>query len=303
MPRRSFASFFCSAFVALFLPALFGCTPAQSPPSQNPQEPSQPVVSAARLMNTGPSPKEMTIISQVVSTSTLPSRTNLILQRPVEGGTVTTNPIAIQGLARTFENHLTLRLLDSQGHVLGRTAVIATGDAGKMNPFRATFYLTSPPLTAFLAIEAIDYSAKDGSVAERATVHFRYDNRLIPITLYLPRLRSAKDDCGHVEKIIRRIPATTSLARTVIEALLAGPSTEEGKRGFSSPFPKGVNLRSVNLAAGILTADFDGRLGNVGGSCRARGARAALEQSLLALPSVKRVRILSMGNEQAALQP
>ena len=57
------------------------------------------------------------------------------------------------------------------------------------------------------------------------------------------------------------------------------------------------------LRDGTLTVDFNERLQNVGGSCRAQMIRAAVTETLSRLPSVKKVVITAGGSETLALQP
>ncbi|HEY0593542.1 MAG TPA: GerMN domain-containing protein, partial [Thermoanaerobaculia bacterium] len=61
--------------------------------------------------------------------------------------------------------------------------------------------------------------------------------------------------------------------------------------------------RSVNLKNGILTADFNDAMQNVGGSCRVQSIRAAIERTMREIPGVERVVITAMGDEATALQP
>ncbi|HEY5611323.1 MAG TPA: GerMN domain-containing protein, partial [Thermoanaerobaculia bacterium] len=101
----------------------------------------------------------------------------------------------------------------------------------------------------------------------------------------------------------REYPATQSIARFLVEALLAGPTPEQSARSATAPFPRGAAVRSLNLRDGILTVDFDDAMSNVGGSCRALALRAMLERTLGGLNGGAKVRITANGREETALQP
>jgi hypothetical protein len=88
-----------------------------------------------------------------------------------------------------------------------------------------------------------------------------------------------------------------------VEALVAGPTAEERRAGAEHPFPEGSRVESVILRDGTITVDFNERLQNVGGACRATMIRQAVTETLKRLPSVKKVVITAGGSEALALQP
>ena len=84
---------------------------------------------------------------------------------------------------------------------------------------------------------------------------------------------------------------------------MAGPTGEERSAGATGPFPRGSRVESVILRQGELTVDFNERLQNVGGSCRALGIRESVTRTLSRLPAVRRVIITAGGSAELALQP
>ena len=64
-------------------------------------------------------------------------------------------------------------------------------------------------------------------------------------------LRGDKIGLGH-----RNIAHTPSVARMATQLLLAGPTAEEKSAGFTSAIPADVQLRSLDLADGVLTVDL-----------------------------------------------
>ena len=198
-----------------------------------------------------------------------------------------TNPVHIEGTARSFENNVVLRIRDAQDHVMVETFTTSRGESGRHNPFAADVFLTRDPAGA-ITVEALEYSAKDGSERSLTRKPVPFDVPLTNVTLYLP-----DRDCTRVDPVTRFMPKSVSVARLLVEALMREPA----------PFPKGAAVRSVNLRDGVVTVDFNERLQNVGGSCAAQMIRQSVEQTLKALPSVKDVVITAGGSRELALQP
>ncbi|HEX7152335.1 MAG TPA: Gmad2 immunoglobulin-like domain-containing protein [Thermoanaerobaculia bacterium] len=200
------------------------------------------------------------------------------------------NPVVITGRARTFENNVVVRVRDARGKLLTETFTTANGDMGNHNPYRASVWLTRHPGNA-ITVEALEYSAKDGS--ERSLVARKEPFNLAPIAVELALPSSPQSDCTKTRLVKRELPRTVSMARVLVEALIAEPS----------PFPKGSRVQSVNLRDGVVTVDFNERLRNVGGSCAAQAIRASVTGTLRRLPNVREVVITAAGNRDQALQP
>jgi hypothetical protein len=197
------------------------------------------------------------------------------------------NPVVVTGRARTFENNVALRVRDARGASIAETFTTATGEMGQHSPFRGAIYVTRDPGPS-ITVEALEYSARDGSEQSLVSVTRPYGVERIDVQLYLPNA-----DCTGVVAHTRRLPKSISMARLLVEALMAEPA----------PFPKESRVESINLRDGILTVDFNARLQNVGGACAAQMIRQSVTRTLQALPSVKKVVITAGGSEGLALQP
>lgn len=201
---------------------------------------------------------------------------------------IAANPVIIRGRARTFENNVVIRARDERGETVAEDFTTSVGEIGHHNPFTAEVWLTRHPGRQ-ITVEAFEYSAKDGSVQSLQSRTMPFTTEPIAVKLVLP-----VEDCTRFETFERTVPKTAALARLLVEALL---------NDARSPFPKGSDVKSVNLRDGVLTVDFNERLQNVGGSCAALAIREAVTRTLRQLPSVKRVVITSGGSEALALQP
>lgn len=203
------------------------------------------------------------------------------------------NPIVVAGRARTFENNVAIRIRDARGELIRETFTTATGDTGHHNPYEAEVFVTRDPGKT-ITVEALEYSARDGSERSLVSKTVPYDVETVEVDLYLPDSQRSPTDCSRVFVRQRQIPKSIAMARLVVEALIAAPG---------SPFPRGSSVESIALRDGVLTVDFNDRLRNVGGSCAAQAIRASVEKSLEQLPTVSRVVITAGGDEQLALQP
>lgn len=227
---------------------------------------------------------------------------NVRLLEPRAGATIRTNPFTVRGEARTFENNVVIRVRDARGVKVLETFTTATGEMGTFSPFSKSIYLPSHPGDQ-VTIDAFEYSAKDGAVQSLVSVTAPYAVVRKTATLYFANQKKSPNDCSRTFPVTRTAPSSVAVARQLVELLLAGPTDAEKKEGFSAPFPDGAQVTGVNLRDGVLTVDFDRSMQNVGGSCRAQALRAMIEQTLLKLPSVRRVIIRAGGSEKLALQP
>lgn len=207
------------------------------------------------------------------------------------------NPLVISGLARTFENNVVLRARAADGSVIVEGFTTATGEMGQHSPYRGSLWLTRQPGNR-ITVEALEYSAKDGSETNLARVERPFNVAAVEASLYF-----ADENCTGVKPYTRRIPKSISMARLLVEALVQGPTADERSHGAAVSFPEGSAVRSVILRNGTLTVDFNERLQNVGGSCRAQMIRAAVTETVRKLPAVKSVVITAGGSEKLALQP
>lgn len=198
------------------------------------------------------------------------------------------NPIVVAGRARTFENSVALRARDARGAVIAESFTTSSGEMGQHNPYRATLWLPRDP-GGRVTVEALEYSAKDGSEQSLVAETRPYAVPLIAVRLHLPDA-----NCTGVAPVTRRIPKSVAMARLLVEALLAEPH---------GPFPEGARVQSVNLRDGVVTVDFNERLQNVGGSCAAQMIRRSVTATLQELPTVRKVVITAGGSEKLALQP
>lgn len=264
-------------------------------------DPGVPPTTTATPVTEGqvaPPVPDATIVEEGTSaTVSSPTETSATEQNVYIDNVEAANPVVIRGRARTFENNVALRVRDANGGIIGESFTTATGEMGTHSPFEGEVWVTRDPGGRITA-EALEYSAKDGSPRSLVTKSIHYPVELIDATLHFP-----DKTCTTTKPFIRRVPKTVSMARLLVEALIAGPGAAERAAGAAAPFPSGSAVRSVNLKGGTLTVDFNERLQNVGGSCYAQMIRAAVTQTLKTLPTVKKVVITAGGSEKLALQP
>ena len=276
-------------FVAALL--LVACSSPSTPPTATtadesvapPTRGGAPAATTEEPLSPAPAP---------TATTTAPAtQPEITITRPAQGATIRENPFTVSGRARTFENNVVVRIRDSKNAVISERFTTARGDMGTHNPYDIEMFVTRDPGSQ-ITIEALEYSAKDGSERSLTRVKSAFAVPLVDLTLFLHDPKRAPTDCTQVFATTRRVPKSVSAARLVVETLL----TTDG-------FPRGAMVRSINLRNGVVTVDFNERMQNVGGACRAQAIRASLERSLGALDGVRSVVITAMGSREMALQP
>lgn len=215
---------------------------------------------------------------------------------------MTTNPLTIAGTARTFENHVSIRVRNEEGIVIARAFATATGDLGHFNPWKTEVFLTSHPGRR-IQVEAFDVSARDGSEESLVRVDAPYEVEKRTYRLFFHDPIASPTDCSEVKEFDREMPVSRSAARLVVEALIDGPAASSKLAGATAAFPEGTAVRSIAIRNGTAIVDFNERAGNVGGACRAQAIRASLEKSLTALPGIRNIEVRAMGDAARALQP
>ena len=267
------------------------CGPSAAPPATTDTEPQPTATTATATTATTGTIVEASDTAPPVTTSAQPLDREIY----IDSVDASANPIVVTGRARTFENNVALRLRDARGAQMLETFTTSTGEIGHHNPYRATMWVTRDP-GGRVTVEALEYSAKDGSERSLTSATKTFNVATIDAQLYFP-----DENCTGVKAYRRAIPKSVSHARLLVEALVAGPLPSE--RGATSPFPQGSRVESVILRGDTITVDFNERLRNVGGACRAQMIRESVTRTLRALPSVGKVVITAAGSESLALQP
>ncbi len=109
-------------------------------------------------------------------------------------------------------------------------------------------------------------------------------------------------ECRKTYPVFRTVPKVSGIARTAIEELLRGVTTEESLNGIKTSIPKGVVLQSLSIEGGVARADFNLAI-EAGGSCRVAAIRSQIANTLRQFPTVSEVVISVNGNSAEALQP
>lgn len=111
-------------------------------------------------------------------------------------------------------------------------------------------------------------------------------------------------DCELVFPVKRTVKGTRAVAKSAIEALLAGPTKEEEAAGYFTSVNPGVKLLGINLEGAVANVDFSGEVEEgLGGSCQVESIHAQLRKTLGQFKSIQEVRVTVNGRASEALQP
>jgi len=92
-----------------------------------------------------------------------------------------------------------------------------------------------------------------------------------------------------------------ALLRAAVEALLAGPTAEEQRKGLSTEIPAGTRLRALSVRDGIVLIDLTAAVAGGGGSTSMLARLWQIVYTGTQLPAAQQVRLLIEGQERPAL--
>jgi len=92
-----------------------------------------------------------------------------------------------------------------------------------------------------------------------------------------------------------------AVLRAALEALLAGPMTEERARGLSTEIPTGTRLRGVTVREGVATIDLTETIASGGGSSSMQARLWQIVYTGTQHAAAQQVRLIIEGQERAGL--
>lgn len=102
-----------------------------------------------------------------------PPGTGITISSPTPGATVR-SPVFVSGVgAASFENNLTIRVLDASGRIVGSGSATVQADLGQPGPYSASIPFNIPTGVQNGLVQVLDLSAADGSVRNQASVNVR----------------------------------------------------------------------------------------------------------------------------------
>ncbi|MFA6017564.1 MAG: Gmad2 immunoglobulin-like domain-containing protein [Patescibacteria group bacterium] len=227
---------------------------------------------------------------------------NIVVTSPMLNEIIGT-PLTIRGNARVFENTFNYRVLDADGTVLVEGYAMASAeDIGLFGDFAVTTSFDEPSGTSG-TVEVFDYSAKDGSVIDLASVPVVFSSiETMTVKTYWTTADSGAD-CSLVVASEHRVPKSVATAHAAISQLLSGPNTTDVSNGFGTSIPQFTTLKSISINDGVATVEFSNVIES-GGSCRVTSIRAQIESTLKQFPTITSVIIKTEGmSASESLQP
>ena len=106
-------------------------------------------------------------------TETRSASGNIIISMPQPNEQIS-SPLRIAGKVRVFEAALTVRILTEDGRELARANIMASQGAPEFGDFKVSVSFVKPPGVSKGFVEALSYSAKDGSPINIVKVPVRF---------------------------------------------------------------------------------------------------------------------------------
>ena len=89
--------------------------------------------------------------------------------------------------------------------------------------------------------------------------------------------------------VLREVPATKSIARAAVTAVLGGPTSGEKNRSITSAIPDGSQLLGLAIDGGVATVDLSNEFESGGGSASVLTRLGQVVYTLTQFPTVKSV--------------
>lgn len=234
---------------------------------------------------------------------------NIIVYLPPESVKIN-SPFIVSGIARVFENSLSLKVINAKGQTIWTGFTTANApDVGTYGGFSTAVNLSGAEVVPGEGIELQVYqnSASDGSEADKVAVplHLQEIKPTSVVEVYFGSSSSpAGEECTFTLSAERNVTTDETLARAALEELLKGPTLLERQSGYYTSLPPEVIINSLAVNNGVALVDFSDSLERgVGGSCRVLAIRTQIEKTLKQFPSVKEVKISINGRTEDILQP
>ena len=113
------------------------------------------------------------VLPSPASSPTVEAERNIIVTTPSQNDAIT-NPVAITGTARVFENVINYRIKDSAGVVLASGhAVAKSPDVGQFGRFEIQAPYKTPK-TRYGVLEIYWYSPKDGAEIDKQVIYVKF---------------------------------------------------------------------------------------------------------------------------------
>jgi hypothetical protein len=222
-----------------------------------------------------------------------------------------TSPVAITGSARgTWYNEAVfqVRVLDGNGSIIaqGYASTPMQWMTEDFVPFRTTLAYEQPTTTSG-RIEILKANPS-GRPENEQTLHYPIQFSELgadatTVDVYFGT--TGAQNCTETQSVTRTVPQTQAVARTALEALIAGPvinSDEES--ALSSAINPGSEIRELSIEDGVARVNFGPTIArDLGGSCRVEAIRAQITDTLTQFDTVDTVEIAVEGETEGVLQP
>ena len=233
-------------------------------------------------------------------------KANIQLDVPSENSEVSL-PFEVRGMARVFENVVSIEIKDEDGNELLKTFTMA--DSPEVGEFGEFFYqvhsLKEHPKDNNIILNVYWDSPKDGEPLDSVLVPLKLSNeKNKEIEVFFSNENLSNNDCSETFPVKRFVSVSGTPIRQALDLLLSNPLTyEETKKGYITSIPQEAKINSINLKDSTLYIDFNEYLDkNIAGSCMVQAIRSQIENTVTPF-GVQNVILLINGKSEEVLQP
>jgi len=216
-------------------------------------------------------------------------------------------PFEIKGVARVFENVVSLKIEDETGKELLKTFTMASSpDTGQFGEF---FYqvhsLKEHPANNNITLKVYWDSPKDGEPLDLVTIPLKLSaQKNKEIEIFFSNYSKDLYDCAHTFPVKRYVSVSGTPVRQALDLLLSDPLTfAEKELGYTTSIRGETKINSINLKDSTLHIDFNEYLDkDIAGSCHVSAIESQIKNTVYQF-GVQNVILSINGRTEGILQP
>src|SRR3990167_4084655 len=209
---------------------------------------------------------------------------NIIVNQPSADALVA-SPLSIEGLIHVGLGQVAFKLLDADNQIVSEGSAVAFSDNSSWSFYSGSLEF-SPPASPTVWLEVYPARKKNSTKKNlvKLPVKFKdYQESFVTVYFSNPKLDSSSNRCGQVYPVKEAVEYTPQLIFRALDRLLAGPTEDQKKAGYSTNLPAvgEVKAQKVDIIDGRVYVDFNATIqSGLSDACQIQSLRAQIVETL-----------------------
>src|SRR3989344_4720891 len=231
---------------------------------------------------------------------------NIIINQPLANAVIA-SPLLIEGLIRAQSGQVSFKLLDAANQIISQGLAVAVSDNSGWSFYSGTLEF-NPPSSPTGWLEVFPAGQKEGSKQNLISLPVKFkDYQESFVTVYFSnsQLDTGRNRCGQVYPVKETVEYTPQLIFRALDRLLAGPTEDQKKAGYSTNLPAvgEVKAQKVDIIDGRVYVDFNATIqSGLSDACQIQSLRAQIVETLKIFSDTDEVIITIDGQAKNVLQ-